>query len=160
MGGGQAGPALALAGVAGDALDVFGWDVEKVGGDRSVAAGEHQAGTLDALVDGVGARRRAGAEPGAPGTSSASGPWAAAAGSLFDYSDVSAANEFHGSQVGSQRRQVPIDVRPHWARIAAGDRPARRRLAPSCDSRGLYGMQEVRGSNPLSSTFSQLRGML
>jgi hypothetical protein len=27
--------------LAGDALDVVGWDVEKVGGDGSVAAGEH-----------------------------------------------------------------------------------------------------------------------
>jgi hypothetical protein len=40
--------------LAGDALDVFGWDVEKVGGDGSVAAGEDQACALDALVDGVG----------------------------------------------------------------------------------------------------------
>jgi hypothetical protein len=40
--------------LASDALDVFGWDVEKAGGDGSVAAGEHQAGALDALVDGVG----------------------------------------------------------------------------------------------------------
>lgn len=48
---------------AGDALDVFGWDVEKVCGDGSVAAGEHQAGALDALVDGVGVSR--GANPAA-----------------------------------------------------------------------------------------------
>jgi hypothetical protein len=40
--------------LAGDALDVVGWDVEKVRGDGGVAAGEHQAGTFDALVDGVG----------------------------------------------------------------------------------------------------------
>ena len=31
---------------------------------------------------------------------------------------------------------------------------------PSGDGPGLYGMQKVRGSNPLSSTFSQVRGML
>jgi hypothetical protein len=42
---------------AGDALDVFGWDTEKVGGAVSVAAGEDQAGTFDALVDGVGVPR-------------------------------------------------------------------------------------------------------
>ena len=52
--------------LASDALDVFGWDVEKVRGDGS-AAGEHQAGTLDALVDGVGGAVRV----------SASGPRAA-----------------------------------------------------------------------------------
>jgi hypothetical protein len=43
--------------LAGDALDVVGGDVEKVRGDGSVAAGEHEAGTLDALVDGVGVSR-------------------------------------------------------------------------------------------------------
>jgi hypothetical protein len=46
--------------LVGDALDVFGGDVEKVRGDGSVAAGEHQAGTLDALLDGVGVREWAG----------------------------------------------------------------------------------------------------
>ena len=48
---------VSAGGLAGDALDVFGWDTEKVGGDDGVAAGEHQAGTLDALVDGVGVAR-------------------------------------------------------------------------------------------------------
>ena len=54
-GGKWSGWACASAGMlAGDALDVVGWDVEKVRGDGSVAAGKHQAGTFDALVDGVG----------------------------------------------------------------------------------------------------------
>lgn len=57
-GGKWSGWACVSAGMpAGDALDVFGWDVEKVCGDGSVAAGEQQAGTLDALVDGVGVSR-------------------------------------------------------------------------------------------------------
>ena len=57
-GGKWSGWACVSAGMlASDALDVFGCDVEKVGGDGSVAAGEHQAGTLDALVDGVGVPR-------------------------------------------------------------------------------------------------------
>ena len=50
-GGKWSGWACVSAGMlAGDALDVFGCDVEKVGGDGSVAAGEHQAGALDALL--------------------------------------------------------------------------------------------------------------
>src|ERR1017187_8322586 len=48
---------VSAGGFACDALDVFGWDIEKVCGDGGVAAGEHQAGTVDALVDGVGVWR-------------------------------------------------------------------------------------------------------
>jgi hypothetical protein len=43
--------------LAGDAQDVVAGDVEKVCGDGGVAAGEHEAGTFDALVDGVGVAR-------------------------------------------------------------------------------------------------------
>ena len=57
-GGKWSGWACVSAGMlAGDALDVVGWDVEKVCGDGSVAAGDHEAGTLDALVNGVGGLR-------------------------------------------------------------------------------------------------------
>jgi hypothetical protein len=59
--------------------------------------------------------------------------------------------------VGSQRWQALGDVRPQRARAFAGERPAERRRAPSGDGPGLYGMQEVRGSNPLSSTYLQLK---
>ena len=83
--------------------------------------------------------------------------WRRRAGSLSGLPDVSDANEFPGSQVGSQRRQAPGHVRPHRARIAAGERLACRRLAPSGDGSGLYGMQKVRGSNPLSSTWRSSR---
>jgi hypothetical protein len=65
---------------------------------------------------------------------------------------VSIANEFTGSQVGSQCRQAPGDIRPHRAKVLAAKRHAGRLLALSGDGPGLYGMQEVRGSNPLSST--------
>ena len=65
---------------------------------------------------------------------------------------VSTANEFTGSQVGSQCRQEPGDVGPHRARVYAAKRHAGRLLGLSGDGLGLYGMQEVMGSNPLSST--------
>jgi hypothetical protein len=65
---------------------------------------------------------------------------------------VSAANELAGSQVGSQCRQAPGDIRPHRARVLAARRHAGRLLALSGGGPGLYGMQEVRGSNPLRST--------
>ena len=54
-GGKWSGWACASAGgFARDALDVFRWDIEEVCGDGGVAAGEHQSGAFDALVDGVG----------------------------------------------------------------------------------------------------------
>ena len=71
---------------------------------------------------------------------------------MFDLLNVSLANGFAGSQVGSQRGQAPGDTRPHPATVIAGSRHAWRHLAPPGDGPGLYGMQEVRGSNPLSST--------
>ena len=40
-------------------------------------------------------------------------------------------------------------------KLLAGPHPATLR-----NDKDLYGMQKVRGSNPLSSTFSQLRAML
>jgi hypothetical protein len=40
----------------------------------------------------------------------------------------------------------------HQARVLAGEWYVGRRLAPSGDNTALYGMQKVRGSNPLSST--------
>ena len=66
--------------------------------------------------------------------------------------NVSLAQGFVGSQVGSQRRQAPGDTRPHPATVIAGSWHAGPRSALSGDEPGLYGMQEVRGSNPLSST--------
>jgi hypothetical protein len=60
------------------------------------------------------------------------------AGSLFGLLDVSAANEFPGSQVGSQRRQAPGNVRPNRARITPGERLACRRRAAPGDSPALY----------------------
>ena len=59
---------------------------------------------------------------------------------------------FPGAKVGSQQRQAPGDTRPHPATIPAGEGPVGRRRAPSSESLALYGMQKVRGSNPLSST--------
>jgi hypothetical protein len=103
-----------------------------------------------------GSRARAGGPLGrvlrGDGRGSHRCPVRAAAGRLSGLPDVSAANEFPGSQVGSQRRQAPGNARPHRARITAGERLACRHPAPSSGSRGLYGMQKVRGSNPLSST--------
>ena len=61
---------------------------------------------------------------------------------------VSAANEVAESQAGSRCRQEPGDVRLRRAAVAAGKRLAGRCQATLSDGRGLYGMQEVRGSNP------------
>jgi hypothetical protein len=55
-------------------------------------------------------------------------------------SNISAANEFPGSQVGSQRRQAPGDVRPHPARVAAGERHADQHLATSSNCSSLHGI--------------------
>jgi hypothetical protein len=54
---------------------------------------------------------------------------------------------------------MPADAgrphRPHRARVLARERHVGRLLALPGDRPGLYGMQEVRGSNPLSSTRSE-----
>jgi hypothetical protein len=72
------------------------------------------------------------------------------------HSNVSSANDFAGSQVGSQVgsqcRQAPADTRLRPAAVLAGSRHVRRRPALPGDGPALYGMQKVRGSNPLSST--------
>src|SRR6266568_714193 len=65
-----------------------------------------------------------------------------------------------GSQVGSQRAATPGDARPCPATEAPGERRAGPRLATPSDRRSLYGMQEVWGSNPHSSTFPQLKEYL
>jgi hypothetical protein len=57
-----------------------------------------------------------------------------------------------GSQVGSQRRQAPGDIWPHPAKVAAAKQLIGPRQATPSDGWSVYGMQEVRGSNPLSST--------
>jgi hypothetical protein len=67
-------------------------------------------------------------------------------------SNISGAKGFSGSPVGSQRRQLPGDAGPRPARVAAAKQPTGRRLAPPGDWLSLYGMQEARGSSPLSST--------
>src|SRR5712671_3687174 len=67
-------------------------------------------------------------------------------------SNVSAANGIAGGQVGSQQRQTQGDAAPRRARVATGQWHARRRLAPPGDRLSPHGMQEARGSSPLSST--------
>jgi hypothetical protein len=54
--------------------------------------------------------------------------------------------------VGSQRGATPGDTWPHAATEAAGERHAGPRAATCGDSWSVHGMQEVRGSNPRSST--------
>jgi hypothetical protein len=77
------------------------------------------------------------------------------------YSNVSHANGISGrARVGSQRRQTPGDNKPRPASVTAGERHAGRYLATLSDCWGLYGMQEARGSSPLSSTFPQFKGLL
>ncbi len=76
------------------------------------------------------------------------------------HSNISPANDFAGSPAGSQRHQAPAGSRLRAAAVVAGSRQATRRRALSGDGPALYGMQKVRGSNPLSFTFSQLKGML
>jgi hypothetical protein len=68
------------------------------------------------------------------------------AGPVFcsSHAIVSAANEFTGSQVGSQYRQAPGGIRPHRARVSAAKRHAGRLPALSGGGLGLYGMQEAR----------------
>ena len=68
------------------------------------------------------------------------------------------ASEFLGA--GSQQRQARGDAKPHPATVTAGERHMGPRLAPPGDGPGLYGMQEARGSSPLSSTFTQVKGLL
>jgi hypothetical protein len=69
---------------------------------------------------------------------------------------VSAANEFAGSQVGGRCRQAPGDIRPHPARVLAGKRHVGRLPALPGGGPGLYGMQDVRGPNLLSSTLFRI----
>ena len=75
-------------------------------------------------------------------------------------SNISGANEFAGSQVGSQRGPASGDARPRPATEAAGERHAEPRPATPSDRRSVYGMQEVRSSSLRSSTFPQVRGHL
>ncbi len=71
---------------------------------------------------------------------------------VFEYSNISIAKEFPGSQVGSQRRQARSDARPRPATVAAGRWHTGRCQATPSDRPSPYGMQEVSGSSPLSST--------
>jgi hypothetical protein len=57
-----------------------------------------------------------------------------------------------GSQDGSQRAQEPGPDGRHWAIIAAGQDHSRRLQAMTRDRPCVYGVQEVRGSTPRSST--------
>jgi hypothetical protein len=60
-----------------------------------------------------------------------------------------------GSQVGSQRAATQGDARPRAATEAAGERHTGPRQATPSDSWSVHGMQEARGSSPLSSTAVQ-----
>jgi hypothetical protein len=57
-----------------------------------------------------------------------------------------------GSQDGSQRAQVPGTVGRRLANVTAGQSRTWRQEAPLSDPASVYGMQEVWGSNPHSST--------
>jgi hypothetical protein len=63
-----------------------------------------------------------------------------------------------GSQDGSQHAQEPGSHGRHRAIIAAAQIPSGRLWATSRDGPCVYGMQEVRGSNPRSST-TQVRAV-
>ena len=65
-----------------------------------------------------------------------------------------------GSQVGSQQRQAPGDVRPQRTRIFAGKRHSGLRPATSSDSQGLIHTEEVTGSIPVSPTRSEPMSVL
>ena len=70
----------------------------------------------------------------------------------FDRSDIRTANEFAGSQVGSQPRQTCGDARRRPATVAPGQCPGARCPAPRGEGPGPLRIEGVRGSNPLSST--------
>jgi hypothetical protein len=74
------------------------------------------------------------------------------AGSAKPLSGIRTANEFTGSQVGSQPRQTSGDVQRRSATVAAGQCPGARCLAMPGDGPGLLRIEGVRGSNPISST--------
>ena len=57
-----------------------------------------------------------------------------------------------GSQDGSQRAQAPGTAGRRLANVVAGQPGTWRQEAPLSDPASVYGMQEVRGSNPRSST--------
>ena len=60
-------------------------------------------------------------------------------------SNISDAKGFSGSQVGSQRRQLPGDAGPHSPESPQVNRPQGRRLAPMSDGLSLYGIGKVSG---------------
>ena len=72
----------------------------------------------------------------------------------YGSSNISGANEFAGSRVGSQRGATPGDIRPRPATETAGKRHTWPRPATPGDGRSVYGMQEVRSSSLRSSTSS------
>jgi len=63
-----------------------------------------------------------------------------------------AANAIQGSQDGSQHAQDPGTVERRWPNVAAGQAIIGLQEATSRDQASVYGMQEVWGSNPHSST--------
>jgi hypothetical protein len=107
---------------------------------------------------------RAEAEPvlrgDARGRSSAASPWVSAGPTACSFRwTLALLTSFLGAKLGAncgRRGAASGRIELRSLQLIG---PTGRCLATPSDGRGLYGMQEVSDSNPLSSTFLQLKGI-